>query len=74
MFKKRRSLYNIIGTSRRMTEVFRMIESVSVSDVTVIISLMIQYFCRFSKIFQQNCCFLGWDSLLYSRDLFRFNN
>jgi Nif-specific regulatory protein len=35
--KDRYSLYNIIGTSNKMTEVFRMIEKVADTDVTVLI-------------------------------------
>ena len=35
--KERYSLYNIVGTSNKMAEVFRMIERVSETDVTVLI-------------------------------------
>ncbi len=35
--RERYSLYNIIGTSNRMTEVFQMIERISVTGVTVLI-------------------------------------
>ncbi len=35
--KERYSLYNIVGTSNKMTEVFRMIEKISDTDVTVLI-------------------------------------